>query len=106
MPDEVSIVTLVDENGQEQDFAIEDIVEVDETRYAILVPAECLDDLEDEDVCEEAFIFRIEVDDDGEEYFTDIEDYEEYERVLEELEALDDDEFFYDDYDEDDDDDI
>ena len=105
MPDEVSIVTLVDENGEEQDFAIDDIVEVDETRYAILVQAECLDELEDEDVCEEAFIFRIEVDDDGEEYFTDIEDDEEYERVLEALEAFDDD-FLDDDYGEDDDEDM
>ena len=105
MPDEVSIVTLVDENGEEQDFAIDDIVEVDETRYAILVPAECLDELEDEDVCEEAFIFRIEVDDDGEEYFTDIEDDEEYERVLEAVEAFDDD-FLDDDYGEDDDEDM
>ena len=105
MPDEVSIVTLVDENGEEQDFAIDDIVEVDETRYAILVPAECLDELEDEDVCEEAFIFRIEVDDDGEEYFTDIEDDEEYERVLEALVAFDDD-FLDDDYGEDDDEDM
>ncbi|MEA4883446.1 MAG: DUF1292 domain-containing protein [Clostridia bacterium] len=107
MPDEENIVTLVDEDGKEEDFAIEDMVEIDDCKYAVLVPVECLEESdEDEEYCEaEAVIMKIEVDEKGEEYLTDIDDDEEYERVVEALEAFDEDEEDDDLEDEDDDED-
>ncbi|OPZ61977.1 MAG: hypothetical protein BWY85_02237 [Firmicutes bacterium ADurb.Bin506] len=103
MSDPEGIVTLVDEDGHEQDFAIDEIVEIDEVRYAVLIPVECYEN-EDEEVCEDAVIMRVEVDDDGEEYLADIEDEEEFERVVEVLESFDDDEAGEGDDDDDDDD--
>ena len=92
MSDPESVVTLVDEDGHEQDFAIDEIVEIDDVKYAILIPVECYEN-EDEEICEDAVIMRVEVDDDGEEYLADIEDDEEFERVVEVLEAFAEDEF-------------
>lgn len=91
MSDPESVVTLVDEDGHEQDFAIDEIVEIDEVRYAVLIPVECYEN-DDEESCEDAVIMRIEVDEKGEEYLADIEDDEEFERVVEALESFDDDE--------------
>ena len=92
MSDPESVVTLVDEDGHEQDFAIDEIVEIDDVKYAILIPVECYEN-EDEEICEDAVIMRVEVDDDGEEFLADIEDDEEVERVVEVLEACAEDEF-------------
>ncbi|MCR4426319.1 MAG: DUF1292 domain-containing protein [Firmicutes bacterium] len=101
MPDEESIVTLVDEDGKEKDFTVTEVVEIDDAKYAVLVPVESLSEDEDEEFCEEdAYILRIETDENGEEILTDIEDDDEYERVLEALEALDEED---DDFDEDED---
>lgn len=38
--EEDEVITLVDEEGQEQDFEIIDIVHVDGAKYAILLPLE------------------------------------------------------------------
>lgn len=96
------VVTLTDEEGQEHDFAVIDAFVVDEKRYAILLPA--YDDGEEEeievDVEEDAYIFRIEIDEDsGEETLTEVDDEKEWERVatawedrLDDLDELDDDE--------------
>ncbi|OQB44859.1 MAG: hypothetical protein BWY00_01812 [Firmicutes bacterium ADurb.Bin153] len=48
---------------------------------------------------------KYEVDEKGDEYLSDIEDDEEYERVIEALEAFEEDDYDYDDDDEDEDDD-
>lgn len=92
------VITLIDEEGIEQDFVIVDVIDVDEQRYAILVPQE--DD--DEDL--EARILRIDVDDNGEEVLVDIEDDDEFDRVIDALDEMDDDDFYFDD-DEDEDED-
>ncbi|GAV24448.1 DUF1292 domain-containing protein [Carboxydothermus islandicus] len=73
------VITLVDEEENEFEFAVIDLLEVEGKKYAILVPAveEDEDELEDE---EEAVILRLEVDEDGNEILVDLED-EEWEMV-------------------------
>ncbi len=80
-----SLVTLTDDYGNEHDFAIIDLFEVDETRYAIMLPiyesgeegAEPEVDFE-----EDAYIFRVETDEqDGEELFFEVDDEKEWEKV-------------------------
>ncbi len=105
MPDEENIITLVEEDGKERDYAIDEIVEIDDAKYAVLIPVECFEE-DEEEICEEAIIMKYEVDEKGDEYLSDIEDDEEYERVIEALEAFEEDDYDdYDDEDEDEDDD-
>jgi len=67
------VITLIDEEGAEHDFMVIDIIEVDGSEYAILLPVE-------EDG-EEAIILKITYDDDGNELLVDIEEDEEWEKV-------------------------
>jgi putative Holliday junction resolvase len=69
-------ITLVDEEGQEHEFEVEAILDVDEIKYAVLVPM-------DEEYADsnEAVIMRFELDEDGEEVLCDIESDEEWDRV-------------------------
>jgi uncharacterized protein YrzB (UPF0473 family) len=86
MSEESSIVTLVDEEGNEHRFDLINVVELDEIRYAVMVPeATAAENTEDD---EEAVIFRIETDDEGEEVLVDIEDDDEFERVCDYLDQL------------------
>lgn len=73
------MIRLIDEDGREQRFDLITIIEVDELRYALMVPET------QENNEEEAFIFRLETDEDGEEVLVDIEDDEEFERVCDYL---------------------
>ena len=91
---EDEVITLVDEDGKEHQFALLDVIEVDENEYAILVPAEDGDAEE----ADEAVILRMEEDDEGNEVLVDIDDESEFERVataweelLDEEDGLDDD---------------
>ena len=94
------LFTVVDDEGNE--YVIADLIEVDDKKYAILVAAEGGCECEDECDCEEeAFILRVEEGADGEDELVDIEDDEEYERVLEALDELEE----YEDEDEDEDED-
>jgi len=90
--DDEMVVTLVDEEGNEKEFVVADFVEVEDKKYAVLVAADCdCCDCENEESCEEdAYIFRVEIDENGEEVLADIEDDEEYERVIDALDELDD----------------
>jgi len=57
------ILVLVDDEGNEHDFALVDRFRVDLQEYAILVPVLYFEDTEDEDYIDfedEAYIFRIE----------------------------------------------
>lgn len=81
-----NIITLVDEDGQEHRFDLLNIVELDEVRYAVMVPEGT--DQESVEEEEEAVIFRIETDEEGEEVLVDIEDDEEFERVCNYLDQL------------------
>ena len=93
--DDEMVVTLVDEDGNEKEFVVADFVEVEDKKYAVLVAAECDCECEcegeDDECCEEdAYIFRVEVDENGEEVLADIEDDEEYEKVIDALDELED----------------
>ncbi len=73
------IVTLTDDEGKEYTFEVLDAIEDDENRYLALLPVyedpqKILDD------SGELVIVKVE-EEDGEEYFSEIEDDEEYEMV-------------------------
>jgi len=75
--EENKIISMMDEDGEKVDFELVEIIELDENRYALLAP------IGDE---EDAFVYKITIVDDKEEY-TAVEDEEEFERVLEEYES-------------------
>ena len=76
MTQEDEVLTLTDEEGNEHEFSVIDIIEMEGSEYAILLPHEGGEDDEDE-----AIILRIDSDDDGNEVLVDIEDDEEWEKV-------------------------
>ncbi len=69
-------LTLVDETGQEHEFEIEAILDVDEEKYAVLIPMD-----EAYINSNEAVIMRFDVDENGDEVLFDIESDEEWEKV-------------------------
>ncbi len=82
MADEEQIIETVDENGNIVKFELFDIVEVDEKEYALLLPV-------GEEEAEEVVLMKITKD--GEEYlFETIDDDEEFEKVAEYVENMDD----------------
>lgn len=79
LPEERRIVTFRDENGEEQQFVVIDLVEMNDRKYAIVA------DPDDE---EEAFIFRLLHEDDGTPVLVEIEDDEEWDAVAEAWEDM------------------
>lgn len=78
--DYVDVVTLVDEDGNEQEFEILDAVETDTARYVALMPV--FDDPKDMlEASGELLVMRVEPEDGGEVLVT-IEDDDEFEDVL------------------------
>ncbi len=98
--DPEDIVVLTDDEGNEVEFLFLDAFESGGHRYAVLVPLEGTDN-EDKDALEpedeefiegnEAMIFRLEKDDEGEEVFVEIENDEEWAEVTAAWEELQDD---------------
>ncbi|BAF59247.1 MAG: DUF1292 domain-containing protein [Pelotomaculum sp.] len=80
MTETEEVITLVDEEGVEHDFTVIDIIEVDGSEYAILLPME--------DECEEAIILKLTHDENGNELLVDIEDDEEWEKVADAWEEM------------------
>lgn len=78
MTREDEVLTLTDEEGNEHEFSVIDIIEMDNTEYAILLP---MAGGQEEEEGEEAIILRIDKDDEGNEVLVDIEDDEEWEKV-------------------------
>ena len=76
MTQEDEVLTLTDEEGKEHEFSVIDIIELDGSEYAILLPLE-----EGAEEQEEAIILRIDADEDGNEILVDIEDDDEWEKV-------------------------
>ncbi len=77
------IVILVDEEGNEHNFALVDKFQVDTKDYAVLVPIIYLEDDEEGDEIDfedEAYIFRIDLDQ-GEETLVEVEDESEWNEV-------------------------
>ncbi|MGI6145381.1 MAG: DUF1292 domain-containing protein [Clostridia bacterium] len=79
-------VVLLDEEGQEHEFAFIDVLEVDGERYAVLAPVEGLENDSEEET--EAVILKIGKDENGEDILSDIEDDEEWEKVVAEWQQL------------------
>ena len=74
------VVTLVDEEGAEHDFTLIEIIEVDGSEYAILLP------VDEED--NEAIILKLTKDEEGNDLLVDIEDDEEWEKVADAYEEM------------------
>lgn len=74
-------IVLIDEAGVEHEFEVEAFLDVDEQRYAILVP-------QSEEFVDEAVIMRFGRDEDGEEVLFDIDDDEEWEKVADAYDAF------------------
>lgn len=72
------VITLIDEEGEEQDFAILDMVELEGSRYVILLP---VDEGEEDEEEGEVIILKFTRDKEGNEILAGIEDDEEWERV-------------------------
>lgn len=89
-------ITLEDEEGNAHDFEVYEVLEVDDVRYALLIPADM--DEEEEGVA----LFRFDIDEDGEEVLTSVEDDDEWDRVEAFLEAREDEFDVYEDEEEDD----
>jgi hypothetical protein len=83
MPELDEIVTLIYDDGEQETFTVEEILEVDGKTYVVLVPeemdTEALNDME-----VDAFIFKVEEKEDGEEVLVELDD-EEYEKITEVL---------------------
>ncbi len=86
--EENKLIETVDEDGNVITFELYDIVEVDEQEYALLLPTE------DEDAdSEEGEIVIMRLSKDGEEYlFETIEDDEEFDKVANYVESMDEEE--------------
>ncbi|MBR0374931.1 MAG: DUF1292 domain-containing protein [Firmicutes bacterium] len=74
---------LIDEEGVEHEFEVEAFLEVDDERYAVLIPIS-------EEYEDEAVIMRFGKDENGEEVLFDIESDEEWERVADVYEGYSD----------------
>jgi uncharacterized protein YrzB (UPF0473 family) len=92
MENNENIIMLSDENGEETQFEIVTVLEVDGNEYYVLYPV----DSEEED----ALVLKLDKNEDGEEILTTIEDDDEFEKVSEAyeewLESEDADEYFED----------
>ncbi|MBW6464733.1 MAG: DUF1292 domain-containing protein [Bacillota bacterium] len=93
--EQTEIIILVDEDGNEHNFAMVDRFQVDMNEYAVLVPALYIEDDEDGDEVDfedEAYIFRIDLEE-GEETLVEVEDEIEWNEVAaiweERLQSLD-----------------
>lgn len=71
---EKKTIMLKDENGQEKEFEIVEVLEIEEKKYVLVAP------VGDED---DAFVYRID-EIDGVEHLVPVEDDEEFEIVFEE----------------------
>ena len=80
------MITVIDEDDVEHEFAVEAFLDVDGNRYAVLVP-------QSDEFVDEAVIMRFGEDENGEEVLFDIEDDEEWEKVADAYDAFADEEY-------------
>ncbi|HBT47646.1 MAG TPA: DUF1292 domain-containing protein [Peptococcaceae bacterium] len=73
-------IVLRDEEGQEHEFLVVDILEVDDEEYAVLLPVL--------DGADEALVLKIGTDEEGREVLYAIEDEEEWKRVAQAWDEL------------------
>lgn len=86
------IIETVDEDGNVVKFELIDIVEVDEIEYGLLYPIDESNE-SDEETDEESEVVLMRLKKDGEDFiFEAIEDDDEFEKVVEFIQTLDDEE--------------
>ncbi len=83
---EDDLVTITDDDGTEWECAILAVVEHEGDEYALLAPVDQLEDEESDEL--EMFLFLYEVDDEGVQTFSYIEDDEVYEQVQQAFQVL------------------
>lgn len=80
------MITLIDEEGVEHEFEVEAFLEVEDEKYAVLIP-------QSDEYLDEAVIMRFGVDENGEEVLFDIDSDEEWERVADAYDSYAEDEY-------------
>ncbi|GEA16073.1 MAG: hypothetical protein PWR22_1537 [Moorella sp. (in: firmicutes)] len=78
MADQENTIVLTDDEGQEHEFVVVDILNVEDDEYAILLPVGTSDT-----EAAEAIVLKIGLDEDGNEVLYEIEDEDEWQRVAE-----------------------
>lgn len=86
--EEFDTIVLTDDEGEDHEFLHLDTLEVDGSTYFVLMPV--TEDEEEES--DEAIILKLGHDEDGNEMLLDIEDDEEWEKVADAWESLDEEE--------------
>jgi uncharacterized protein YrzB (UPF0473 family) len=82
LDEDMDVIVLLDEDDNECRFEVVAVLDVDDNRYAILLP------VDGDDYDEEAYVLRIEQDEDGQEILVGIDDDEELDSVVEAYEEL------------------
>ncbi|MGI5901336.1 MAG: DUF1292 domain-containing protein [Desulfitobacteriia bacterium] len=89
--DVYDIIVLDDDEGNKHEFIHLHTLEVDGSTYYVLLPVEEEEDVDDEEA--EAIILKLEVSEDGEEMLVDIEDDEEWEKIADAWEEIEEEDF-------------
>ncbi|MDI9479975.1 MAG: DUF1292 domain-containing protein [Syntrophomonadaceae bacterium] len=85
--EEYPILVLVDDEGVEHQFELLAELEIEQDVYRVLVPLEDEEELADEEEIE-VIILKVVHDEEGNEFLSDIEDDEEWERVADAWQEL------------------
>ncbi|MGI5921961.1 MAG: DUF1292 domain-containing protein [Syntrophomonadaceae bacterium] len=87
--EEFPVLVLVDDEGAEHEFELLAEMEIEGSNYRVLIPLDDYEDEDDLDECEtEVVILKVVVDDEGNEFLSDIEDDEEWEKVADAWQEL------------------
>ena len=81
-------IVLIDEENVEHEFRVEAFLDVENEKYAALIPV-----CEGEEDSDEVVILRLAKDENGDDILVDIEDDEEWEKVCDEYERFQDEEY-------------
>lgn len=87
MDEEFPILVLVDDEGVEHQFELLAELEIEQDTYRVLIPLNDEDEEEDEEEVE-VVILKVVYDEEGNEFLSDIEDDEEWERVADAWQEL------------------
>lgn len=85
--EEFPVLVLVDEEGNEHEFELLAELEIEDDTYRVLVPLDDFDEDDDESELE-VVILKVVLDDEGNEFLSDIEDDEEWEKVADAWQEL------------------
>ena len=89
---ELPVIVLLDEEGEEHQFELIAEIEILDNKYRVLIPFAEEDEDEEEEL--EIFFFKVLIDDEGNEFLTDIEDDEEWEMVADAWQEIEESEDF------------